>query len=108
MAPDKKIISGIPKIFSAITILSTIGLFFLTRGHFCRKSDITNCVVVEKESQFTGKWLKHSQAIMHTHLPTDACRAQDQKIDAGDGPKEGKVRWAECTYGPDCNEKGMF
>ncbi|MCI5132290.1 MAG: hypothetical protein D3904_12410 [Candidatus Electrothrix sp. EH2] len=104
----KKILLGILKVVAATAILWFIGIFFLTGGHFYRKSGISNCVVVEEEGQFTGRWLKHSRAIMYARLPTDECRAQDQKIDAGDGPEKGKVRWAECAYGPDCDEAGMY
>ncbi len=104
----KKILLGILKVVAATTILCFIGVFLLTGGHFCRKSGTSNCIVVEEEGQFTGQRLKHSQAIMYTRLPTDECRAKDLKIDTGDGPREGKVRWAECIYGPDCDEEGMY
>ncbi len=104
----KKILLGILKVVAATAILCFIGVFLLTGGHFFQKSGISNCVIVEEKSQFTGRRLKHSLAIIYTRLPTDECRAEDQKIDAGDGLKKGKVRWAECTYGPDCDEAGMF
>ena len=104
----KKMIFGILKVVAATAILCFIGIFLLTGGHFFRKSGRSNCVIVEDESRFTGRWLKHSQAVLYARMRTEECRAEDQAIDAGDGSRKGKVRWAECTYGPDCDEAGMY
>ncbi|MCI5159590.1 MAG: hypothetical protein D3906_14410 [Candidatus Electrothrix sp. AUS1_2] len=104
----KKMIFGILKVVAATAILCFIGIFLLTGGHFFRKSGRSNCVIVEDESRFTGRWLKHSQAVLYARMRTEECRAEDQAIDAGDGSLKGKVRWAECTYGPDCDEAGMY
>jgi hypothetical protein len=33
---------------------------------------------------------------------------KDRQADKGDGKKLGRVRLAECSMGPDCDEAGMF
>ncbi len=72
------------------------------------KSGLSNCVIVEKEEDFTGEWLKHSRAVFFGRLKTPDCVQKDREIDKGDGPKKGKVRWVECLKGPDCDEAGMY
>jgi hypothetical protein len=96
------------KLILAIAILSFVMLFYFTGGHFFVKTGISNCVIVNDEKDFTGDWLKHAKSISYSRLPTIECIAKDNQIDNGDGPKKGKVRWVECTYGPDCDEAGMF
>jgi len=94
---------------------ATAFLLFLIAASFClagcgafEKSGISNCVVVENEKDFTGEYLKHSRATLFERLRTPECVKKDQEIDKGDGPKKGKVRWVECSKGPDCDEAGMY
>ncbi|MDO9264678.1 MAG: hypothetical protein Q7U02_11980 [Desulfosalsimonadaceae bacterium] len=96
------------KIAAAMAIIFFAAFYFLTGGHFFQKSGLSNCVVVGHETDFTGEWLKHSRHVSFDRTPTPECIEKDRKIDKGDGPKAGKVRWAECTFGPDCDEAGMF
>lgn len=96
------------KILLIIFSLSAAGVFFLTGRHFFKVSGISNCVVVDHETDFTGEWLKHSRHVLFDRVPTPECIEKDQQSDHGDGPKKGKVRWTECTFGPDCDEAGMF
>ncbi len=96
------------KLILAIAIFSFAGIFFLTGGKFFKKTGISNCVIVNDEKDFTGNRLKHSKSLFYFRIPTIECIAKDKQIDNGDGNKKGKVRWAECTYGPDCDEAGMF
>ena len=91
-----------------ILILSAAGFYWLTAGHFFESSGISNCVVVAKEADFTGKWLTHAHYVLSERIPTPECLEKDQRIDKGDGPRKGKVLWAECTFGPDCDDAGMF
>jgi hypothetical protein len=72
------------------------------------KTDKSFCIVVQEASDFTGKYLKHRQAISAEIVKTEECEAKDRQIDSGDGKKSGKVRWAVCPRGPDCNEAGQF
>jgi hypothetical protein len=78
------------------------------RRTFFEKSGLSNCVVVDHEADFTGEWLKHSRYVSFERKPTPKCIEKDRQIDQGDGSIKGKVRWAECTFGPDCDEAGMF
>ncbi len=96
------------KIIGVILFLSIVGVYWLTSGHFFKKSGISNCVVVDHEADFTGEYLKHSRHILFERMPTPDCVQKDQTIDKGDGPGKGRVRWVECTFGPDCDEAGMF
>jgi len=96
------------KIFLTIAIILFAAFYFLTGGHFFEKSGISNCVVVEQETDFTGERLKHSRHVSFDRVPTPECIEKDRQLDKRDGPKKGKVRWAECTFGPDCDEAGMF
>lgn len=72
------------------------------------KSGFSNCLVVSEESYFVGDRLKFSQAEISGAAETEHCIAEDQKVDGGDGPDSGRVRWVECLQGPDCDEAGMF
>ncbi len=72
------------------------------------QSDFCNYVEVEDESQFVGEWLKYSSAKKHDILKKEECNNLDQMLDNGNGEKTGKVRWANCLAGPDCNEAGMY
>jgi hypothetical protein len=80
----------------------------MTVGQLFKKSDMSNCVIVNNEDEFAGDLLKHSDSILYSRISTSICINKDQQIDSGDGAKKGKVRWAECSYGPDCDEAGMF
>jgi len=71
-------------------------------------TDKSYCVVVQETRDFTGKYLKHRQAISAEIVKSEECEAKDRHIDLGDGMKSGKVRWAVCPRGPDCNEAGQF
>jgi hypothetical protein len=82
--------------------------FFLAGCGAFEKSGISNCVIVENEADFTGDYLKHSRFVLFERLPTAQCVKKDKEIDKGDGAKKGKVRWVECTKGPDCDEARMF
>ena len=85
-----------------------LALFLYRYLNFFQKSDYCNCVVVEQESDFTGKWLKHANSTTFSVRKTEECISLDVKIDNGTGAKDGRVRWAECLSGPDCNEAGNF
>lgn len=75
----------------------------------CISSKYSNCVIVNDENIFVGEWLKYkTNPELHKTILTTECISYDNKIDGGDGFKTGKVRWAECLSGPDCNEAGMF
>lgn len=74
----------------------------------CNKhSGFCNYVEVQNEKDFNGEWLKHSSAIQQKTMKVDECSSNDKKFDDGND-KKGKIRWAECFEGPDCNEAGMF
>jgi hypothetical protein len=88
--------------------LAPAGLGLLLAG--CNpfaETDFANCVVVEDEAHFTGEWLKHERATMYARIKITKCEEKDRAIDGGDGPKSGRVRWAVCLAGPDCDESGM-
>ena len=73
----------------------------------CGESDYSNCVVTQNKCDYTGEWLQHRGGEQKTLLAVE-CEDIDRRIDGGDGMKKGKVRWAVCSNGPDCNEAGMF
>jgi hypothetical protein len=75
---------------------------------FWEKSGYSNCVIVSDESRFIGERLKYSQALSHGKKTDQECISDDLKLDSGNGPLVGKVRWVECLKGPDCDEAGMF
>jgi hypothetical protein len=103
----KQISISLFKLLLAISTILLVAIFILTGGHFFKKSGLSNCVIVADENDFSGEWLKHSKSEVFTRLPTIDCIEKDRHIDSSDGPKKGKVRWAECLYGPDCDEAGM-
>ena len=90
-----------------LTRIGIAAVFSSVLGCLPVKSGDSHCVVVEDESHYTGAWLKHSTAKQSSRIPTEKCKALDQKIDDGDGEKKGKVRWIECLKGPDCEEPAM-
>ncbi|HOC60054.1 MAG TPA: hypothetical protein PKN70_08900 [Smithellaceae bacterium] len=90
-----------------LTVLIVVIMLIAGCG-MTEKSGLSNCVVVEKEDHFTGEWLRHSRAVYFGRMKTPECVRKDQEIDQGDGPRKGKVRWAECMKGPDCDEAGLF
>lgn len=83
-------------------------LFTLICMAGCEKSGYAHCVSVAHESAYNGKWLKHSAAELDTVIKTEECAALEAQLGEADGPKAGKVRWAECLAGPDCDEAGKF
>lgn len=54
------------------------------------------CVIVEKISDFNGKYLKVSNYKEEIYGDTKTCVALDEKYDLGDGKNKGKVRWIQC------------
>ncbi|QSX79580.1 hypothetical protein [Agrilutibacter solisilvae] len=74
----------------------------------CGKSGFAHCVQVAEESDFTGKWLKADKVLADRTVRTEECAALDAASDDASGPRTGKVRWAECSAGPDCGEAGKF
>jgi hypothetical protein len=104
----KALLKGLLKTTLAVAILAFLGVFLLTGGRFFQKSGYANCVIVENEEDFSGEWLRYETCRSHAVRSTAECVEQDEAIDAGDGPRSGRVRWAECTHGPDCDEAGMY
>ena len=99
---------GLLKTVIAVAILAFLGLFLMTGGKFFQKSDYANCVIVDNVDDFSGEWLEYDECLSHSVRLTTECVEQDKTIDSGDGPRSGRVRWAECTHGPDCDEAGMY
>ena len=92
--------------YSFITIVT---LILCIVGVKCMTtSEYSNCVIVEKTSDFDGKWLKNNINISMKTTLTSECKMKDNEIDNGDGNKQGRIRWAECLAGPDCSEAGNF
>jgi hypothetical protein len=61
-------------------------------------------VHVSDESVFATKLdSKNPKIIDHGRLTKDEVVRMDKKIDKGDGPKKGKLRWYVCR-GIDCDE----
>jgi hypothetical protein len=87
--------------------LASVSALVLLLLASCGESKFSNCVTVEEESDYTGTWLQHDKGNRAT-LETPECEKKDFEIDNGDGPKHGKVRWAVCLNGPDCDEAGNF
>lgn len=90
-----------------VLVLLVLGPLIFSLNPFAR-TDRAYCVVVADVAHFTGTYLKHSQAQSALVGKTKACETQDRQMDAGDGPKAGRVRWAVCPRGPDCDEAGRF
>lgn len=80
----------------------------LTGCDWFEGSEYANCAIAADESNFIGEWLKNDGNAVVTRQLTEDCVDSDQTIDGGDGNKAGKVRWALCLKGPDCDEAGMF
>jgi hypothetical protein len=89
---------------AVVVIGSTIYFWQLLQ----EKSGYSHCVRVANESHFIGKRLKYSQAENAGVMKTEFCVKEDQEVDGGDGLESGRVRWVECSMGPDCDESGMF
>ena len=85
---------------AALVVLATIA--------GCTKSGYSHCVSVSDEEAYTGEWLKNEQADVDSVMKTEECVAIEASSGESDGPKLGKVRWAECLSGPDCDEAGEF
>lgn len=81
-------------------------LVFPARG--CAPSGYSHCVQVRPATDFSGEWLLSTSPVSDRTLRTGECVAQDRLIDRADGPRRGKVRWAECSLGPDCSAAGRF
>lgn len=81
--------------------------FFLLKQLFT-PSGYSNCVIVRNEIEFVGENLKTNSPTSRRVVVTDKCIMDDKNIDNGNGPRKGKVRWAECYSGPDCNEAGWY
>lgn len=60
------------------------------------------CVAVDDVSIYEKK-LSSSKVEFDGRIPIQDCEEEDQMIDGGDGPHEGKVRWYIC-WGIDCDE----
>ncbi|MDA8402582.1 MAG: hypothetical protein M0Z56_00070 [Desulfobacteraceae bacterium] len=52
-------------------------------------------------------WLTAGLFLNHPAYPV-AWWWPKKPILRGNGSRKGKVRWAECTSGPDCDDAGMF
>ena len=91
----------------ALLLLAIIAPIVLGTNPFAQ-TDKAYCVVVQNVGDFTGEYLKYRQAVSAEVVKTADCEAKDKLLDAGDGKKSGKVRWAVCPRGPDCNEAGQF
>lgn len=87
-------------------VLSPLLLAILFAG--CEKSGYAHCVFVTHENAYTGKWLKHSGADLDSVMRVEECAALEAKVGESDGAQAGRVRWAECLAGPDCDEAGKF
>jgi hypothetical protein len=89
-------------------ILAIGGLAAVLLWRSWEPSGYANCVVVAKEADFVGERLKYSAAQLHATRPVQECVDEDVRLDGGDGPARGRVRWVECMKGPDCHEAAMF
>lgn len=97
------------KIMSVVFIAAVIacGGYFLLK-HLSVPSGYSNCAIVQDEADFVGKFLKTRSPNSKRVVKTPECRMFDEKLDEGNGPRKGMVRWAECNSGPDCDEAGWF
>jgi hypothetical protein len=103
-ADDMKKFLKIVGLLFLVLILVIIALMAISTT---RKSGYSNCVVAASAASFTGKNLKYDGAAERKTLKTEECVGSDQKLDGADGPQKGRVRWVECSVGPDCDEAGM-
>jgi len=99
---------GILRTLWITALTGIVGLAVVEVVLWTRPSDYVNCVVVEDQSAFTGKYLKNTGATLHKTVSTAECRALDRQHDGSDGGERGRVRWVPCRSGPDCDEAGMF
>lgn len=98
-----KLVKIIGWVFAVIFILIVFGVFFLQT----RKSGYASCVVAIHSDAFIGRNLRFEGEAERMTVKTEDCMALDNKLDDGDGPVKGRVRWVECPLGPDCDEAGM-
>ena len=93
-------------LFTAILVVAVSATFVMLK--WSNKTEYSNCVAVSVESDFVGQWLKHRGERMSKIRLTAECEEMDVAQDGGNGPKAGRIRWAECLAGPDCDEAGMY
>ena len=74
----------------------------------CGEPKYCNFVQVKNEKDFIGKWLRYEKAENHSTLLISECQEKDRLLDHSTGNRAGRIRWAICDNGPDCNEAGMF
>ena len=103
----KKILKLILYLMIAIIVLSVLFALLMGMNPF-KKSGYSNCAVAESESAFIGEFLKSDGNVQYSVNRTEKCVHLDQLQDNSNGPRNGIVRWAECSMGPDCDEAGMF
>jgi len=103
----KKGIARVILAFILVMVLFAL-LFIALFWGFWESSGYANCVVVTNETDYIGERLRYSHAESHEASSVDECVTLDKQQDGGDGPLHGKVRWAECFKGPDCDEAGMY
>lgn len=72
----------------------------------CTESNYAHCVIVKNEQQFNGKKLRSVGPKESSTKTKEACALKDKEIDKSDGPDKGRVRWVNCSIGPDCGEAG--
>lgn len=87
---------------------AAVAVLVLALSSGCQKSGYAHCVSVADEKAYTGQWLRNRQAVVDSVMKTEQCAALEASAGESDGPKLGKVRWAECLAGPDCDEAGKF
>lgn len=85
-----------------------LGLGVWAQRSCLQPSGWVHCVQVAQPGDFTGRWLAHRQAQWRGRVPQAQCQQRDQQLDGRDGPRAGRVRWADCVSGPDCDEAGLF
>ena len=89
-------------------VLALSILCSLTSCGWFGESTYSNCAFAADETHFTGLWLRNDGRVAMARRLTKDCKQVDVEIDGGDGKRVGRVRWAECLKGPDCDEAGMF
>jgi len=73
----------------------------------CTPSPYVNCVVAPQPGAFIGKRLKHDGSAQADAMLKESCIAKDRELDGGNGERSGRVRWAQCPRGPDCDETAL-
>ncbi len=97
-----------PDFFQPPPYMKTIPCFHKITGYFHgKKSGYSNCVVAISAESFIGGNLKYEGEAERKTLKTEKCIELDQMLDGADGQTKGRVRWVECSMGPDCDEAGM-